>query len=245
MRATWQMFISAAATVHRDPTWWRKALAYGALTGTVIGYPIAAGFIVESMDNSRRGFPTPLPGWYDWSTRYLVGLFAALIDFAFFVLPILVSGVLLFCISVGLLVGGQVDPLVMQSVFAVAGVLLVGLLSGLFLSSVAPVGRLVYARDGNIEDALNIDIVRYTLSRKARPVFWQARLASLPAYLPLAVVIALFSLLANQTFGGVLWLLLLLAWLAASAMIYAHLIVVQLYVAAEKQAPLWPEVRFP
>ncbi len=40
----------------------------GALLLTVIGYPWVAGLVIESLDNIRKGYPTPLPPWRDWGT---------------------------------------------------------------------------------------------------------------------------------------------------------------------------------
>ena len=74
---------------------------------TLVGYPWAAGLVVESLDNTRKGFPTPLPPWRDWFNRYIIGLFAALIDFIYFLLPLLAAGLLLFCIAVFFLIGSS------------------------------------------------------------------------------------------------------------------------------------------
>ena len=68
---------SALATIHRDPHWWRKMLIGGALMATVVGYPWVAGLEIESLENTRKGFPTPLPRWREWVTRYIAGLFAS------------------------------------------------------------------------------------------------------------------------------------------------------------------------
>ena len=83
---------AAIANIHNDRLWWRKILIGGALMLTIVGYPLAEGLVVENLDNARKGFPTPLPPWREWFTRYITGLFALLIDFVFFFLPILVAG---------------------------------------------------------------------------------------------------------------------------------------------------------
>src|SRR5215210_7295314 len=95
---------AAVATIHNDRLWWRKILIGGALTLTIVGYPWAEGWVIESLDNTRKGFPTPLPLWREWSVRYISGLFAVLIDFVFFLLPVLAVGLLLFCGAVVFLV---------------------------------------------------------------------------------------------------------------------------------------------
>jgi hypothetical protein len=99
----------------------------------------------------------------------------------------------------------------------------------MFAIGVAPVGRLIYAEAGNIEDALSARPLREARRPAARAIYWHARLQSLPAYLP--------ALLLFATSWLVAWpLTLLLLWLGLSALCYAHLVVVQLYVAADAEA---------
>src|SRR6266487_2610898 len=88
---------TALVTIHSDKLWWRTVLIGGALSCTIFGYPWAAGLLMESLENTRKGFPTPLPRWNDWSSRYLIGLFAGLIDILFFVLPVFALGLLIAC----------------------------------------------------------------------------------------------------------------------------------------------------
>jgi hypothetical protein len=155
---------SALANIHRDPHWWRSVLIGGALTATVVVYTWVAGFEIESLENTRKGFPTPLPRWSDWANRYVIGLLAVLIDIMFFVLPVFGFGLL-----------------------------------------------------------------RETRRPAARAIYRSARLRSLPAYLPAVLLFAACWLVA--------WpFVLALIWLALSALCYAHLVVVQLYVAADAQA---------
>jgi hypothetical protein len=225
---------AALATVHRDPRWWRLCLGYGAAAATLFGLPLATGFIIESLDNSKRGYPTPLPPWSDPTTRYLAGIFALLIDFAFFVLPAMIGGLLVFCGGVALaLAGGGVArlSLAIAGVAALAGIALVAL----FLLSVAPVGRLRFADQGRIEDALSSATLRWALSPAARPSFLHARLASLPAYLPALALAGAGLAAAPLSFPGQNLALAALLWLIMAALVYAHLVVVQLYVAAEQE----------
>lgn len=217
---------SALATIHRDPHWWRTVLIGGALTATVVGYPWVAGFEIESLENTRKGFPTPLPRWSDWANRYVIGLLAVLIDIIFFVLPVLGFGLLFLCGSAILAISrvawsGWLVPA------GLAALLLYQL--AMFVIGVAPVGRLIYAQAGNIEDALSARPLREARRLAARAIYRRARLQSLPAYLP-----------ALLLFAAIWWapwpLALLPIWLSLSALCYAHLAVVQLYVAANAEA---------
>lgn len=224
----------AAATVHRDERWWLKCLGYGAAALTLVGLPLAAGFVMESLDNSRRGYPTPLPPWSDPSLRWLTGLFCLLIDFAFFVLPLLVGGLLVGCASLGLALGGTGAAAWAQSLI---GALLIGagaVVGALFLLGVAPAGRLIFAREGRVEDAISAAPLRSTTAPARRALFWRARLASLPAYLPAALLAAGSVALSTRVFPGQALAVAVGAWLTLAALIYAHLLVVQLYVAAER-----------
>jgi hypothetical protein len=222
---------TALANIHNDRLWWRKVLIGGALMLTVVGYPWAAGLVIESLDNTRKGFPTPLPPWRDWFNRYIIGLFAALIDFIYFVLPLLAAGLLLFCIAVFLLFSG--DTAIALGPF-VALALIYEL--AMFAIGVAPVGRLIYVEEGLAEDALSARPLRAALQPGARGVYAGARLRSLPAYVP-ALLLALAAWgVVRSGFPGAWAVALLLLWLAASAVLYAHLVVAQLYAMAGRVA---------
>ncbi|HEU5101169.1 MAG TPA: DUF4013 domain-containing protein [Roseiflexaceae bacterium] len=217
---------TALTNIHRDPHWWRKVLIGGALTATLVGYPWVAGYEVESLENTRKGFATPLPRWSDWANRYVIGLLAALIDILFFVLPVFGLGLLFLCGGGALVIAG-----VGWAALLAPATLVLLLLYELvvFATGVAPIGRLIYAEDGRIEDALSRRPLREALRPGARALYWRARLQSLPAYLPALLLI------------GASWLVgwpyaLLPLWLALSALCYAHLVVVQLYVAADREA---------
>ena len=220
---------AALANIHNDRLWWRKILIAGALMLTIVGYPWAAGLVVESLDNARKGFPTPLPPWREWFNRYIIGLFAALIDFIYFVLPLLAAGLLLFCIAVIFLIrGGTAGWL--------APFIAVALLYELamFAIGVAPVGRLVYVEEGMAEDALSARPLRAALRPGARRVYAGARLRSLPAYAPALLLAAAVWGAARSGLPGAWAMALLLIWLTASAVVYAHLVVAQLYAMAER-----------
>jgi hypothetical protein len=219
---------AALANIHNDRLWWRKVLIGGALMLTVVGYPLAAGLVVESLDNIRKGFPTPLPPWRDWFTRYIAGLFAALIDFVFFLLPLLMIGVLLFCVAIVFLVSNAATSWVSG-----VGVILLLYELAMFGIGVAPVGRLLYVEQGFAEEALSAKTLRMALRPGARRIYARARLQSLPAYLPALLLAAVAWALAHSGMIGA-WLAVPLLWLAASALLYAHLVVAQLYGAAEQ-----------
>lgn len=225
---------AALATVHGDERWWLKCVGYGAAALTGLGLPLAAGFVMESLDNSRRGYPTPLPPWSDPSLRWLTGLFCLLIDFAFIILPLLLGGLLVLCASVGLVLSGpQGEAGVNTALVVIAGG--AGAIAlALFFAGVSPAGRLIFAREGKIEDAISAATLRWTLSPPQRAIFLRARLASLPAYLPAALLGGLTLALARLSFPGQFPALMAGLWLTLSALVYAHLVVVQLYVAAEQ-----------
>jgi len=220
------MLRSALSTIHRDPHWWRTVLIGGALTATVVGYPWVAGLEIQSLENTRKGFASPLPRWHDWGNRYVIGLLAVLIDIMFFALPVFGFGLLLLC-GGGILAISGIEGTNWLVPSGMAALLLYPL--AVFALGVAPVGRLIYAEAGNIEEALSARPLREALRPAARAIYRRARLQSLPAYLP-ALLLFAASWLA-------IWpLALLLLWLALSALCYAHLAVVQLYAAAAAEA---------
>src|SRR6185436_9442026 len=178
---------SALSTIHRDPHWWRTMLIGGALTATVVGYPWVAGFEIESLDNTRKGFPTPLPRWSDWANRYVFGLLAVLIDLMFFVLPVFGFGLLFLC-GGGILAISGVGWMRWLAPASLAALLLYQL--AIFALGVAPIGRLIYAQDGEIEAALSLRPLREARRPAARAIYWRARLLSLPAYLPVLLLLA-------------------------------------------------------
>ncbi len=228
-------FRAALAVVHRDRRWWLKCLGYGAAAATGLGLPLAAGFVVESLDNSRRGYPTPLPPWSDPSLRALTGLFALLIDVAFFVLPLLIGGALMVGVSLAFLIGGPPVAALLPWALSAIALLTALVLLLMFVAGVAPVGRLRFAREGRIEEALDLATLRYALTPPRRGRFLRARLASLPAYLPATLIAGLTWGLAPLRFPGQALVFALGIWLTMAALVYAHLIVVQLYVAAEAE----------
>lgn len=223
----------AVTTVCRDRSWWLLCLGYGGAATTLIGLPLAAGFVMESMDNSRRGFPTPLPPWSDPLTRYLAGLLALLIDMTFFLFPAILGALLSFCVGITLVLTARgPDPtLVILWIMLLTAMLPVGL----FMSSVAPVARLRFADEGRIERALSRDVLHWTLRPDVRLTLLRARLVSLPAYLPALGLMTMAVGIIRFNLPGQGLLLLAIIWLMMAALVFAHLVVVQIYVATERK----------
>lgn len=225
---------TALANIHRDPLWRRKILIGGALMLTLGGYPWAVGLVMESLDNSRKGYPTPLPPWRGWSTRYLIGLFALLIDFAFFVLPLLVLLLIFVCVLLATTLGGGGRSVGWIGQAAALIALTYELV--MFAFGIAPIARLIYADEGGAENAISIRALREALRPGARRIYARARLHSLPAYLPMLTFGLALVAVARSASGIALPITLILLWLTFSALLYAHLAVVQIYAGAERAA---------
>lgn len=220
---------TALATVHRDRAWWRKVLIGGLWSMTIIGYTVVEGYEIESIDNTRNGFPAPLPRWHDVGSKAVQGMLALAIDFAYFVMPLLLAAIIVLCSVLGLSLAGQVS---IVGVLTPLIVLLVGgWLLGVWLTSISPLAKRMYVADGQINQALSRKVLQDALDPLARSIYLRARLQSLIVYL---VPIALFA--AAITLAGQSgWLVLVVAWLACSALVYTHLIVIQLYDAAARE----------
>jgi hypothetical protein len=149
----------------------------------------------------------------------------------FFLLPLLISAVLLFCVAVVFLVSNGATGWL-----SIVGVALLLYELAMFAIGVAPVGRLIYVEQGYAEEALSARPLRMALRPGARRVYARARLSSLPAYLPALLLAAAAWAAAHSDLAGAGVAVLLLLWLAASALLYAHLVVAQLYGAAERTA---------
>jgi hypothetical protein len=226
------MLRTAFGNIHRDPFWWRKILIGGALMCTLLGYPFAAGLVVENMDNTRRGYPTPLPPWADWSTRYLIGVFASLVDFLYYLLPWLVAVMFFFCVAIGMLVSGVGDTA--NQVANILGGLLAIYMVIVFFLGVSPIGRLILADDSSPERAMSAQPLRESLRSDVRGAYLRARLISLPAYLPFALLLGLTIVVGQFAFDGTWPIMLLLIWLTLSALLYGQLIVAQIYAMTEQ-----------
>jgi hypothetical protein len=227
------MLRKALSIVHSDKEWW-KAIGISGLCGiTIVGYPIAAGLVVEHMENTRKGFASPLPPFIDWTTRWLMGLFALLIDFLFYMMPLMIAVVIFFC-------GGL--TLVMRSSEAGQGVLVWSFVAGLggwwllmFLTGVSAVGRLVYLDDSGPERALTGFSLREALRKGARGRYLRARLASLPLYiLPVALFAFIPMALDLGGWGGRIAALALF-WLFMSSLTYVHVVTMLVYYQVDQE----------
>jgi hypothetical protein len=228
---------TAIRNLHSDRSWWRVVLIGGLLMNSLVGLPLAVGLVIESMENSRNGYPVPLPPWADLGTRYLIGILGLLIDFVMFVLPALVGVALMVCVVVALLLGGG-ESGQQGNTYNIVAQTMLGLL-GLFelaviLSSASPVARLLYIESGQLPEVLGAGPARVALTAPARSIYLVARFQSLPIYIPsgLIAVLAWQALLAE--FPGHILVGLVLIWLSLSALLYAHLIVAQVYALAEQ-----------
>lgn len=224
---------TAIGNIHRDRLWWRKIMIGGALMMSIVGQPFAAGLVVEHMDNTRKGYASPLPPWGDWSSRYLIGLFAGLVDFLFFALPLLTGGLLFFCVGISSVVASAETLTPTVTPFIVGALLLFELL--MFLSGVSGVGRLIFIEEGSPERAMSAVSLREALRPGARSIYARARLASLPAYLPALLIVGAIVLIAREAFAAGIPVMFALVWLLCCALLYAHLVVGQLYAGADAE----------
>jgi Protein of unknown function (DUF4013) len=209
---------NALKNITADHEWWRKLLLGGLLMLSVVGAPLAAGFVTLHYEQIRRGYPRALPPWVDLSGMYVLGLLTQLIELAFFVLP---AGVALILVVVLSLTVGSAGPVLSQVVIGALGVWWLTA----FALSLAPLGRLITADEGQVEVALSAVPLRLAVGPE-RGLIARARLSSLVVYLP-AVLLAI----AAYTVGAQLAVLPLL-WLVCSAVFGAHLVVAQLYAGA-------------
>lgn len=203
----------------------------GALWLTVVGYPIVEGHQIESIDNTHNGFPIPLPRWNDLTGKIVQGIFAIVIDFFYFVFPLLIGGVFFLCSTIAFAIS-RPDAQSLRTLAGVMGTLVALWLTAMWFSSVSPVGKALYVSEGQPGLALSPrEILRRTWTTPARSVYLRARLHSLPPYL------AALGLMAaawwSASWSG--WLGLLIAWIALAALVYARLITIQLYFAAARE----------
>lgn len=227
------MLRESLQVIHADKHWWRAVAVAGLYGMTLFGYPISAGFIIAHLENTRKGYATPLPPLIDWTTRWLMGLFAVLIDFIFYVLPIMVTTLLFFC-------GGL--TLVMQRADeSQVGILwLFGLGLGLwwlimFLSGVSAIGRLVYVDDSGAERCLSGYPLREAFRRHAWKYYAKARIYSLPLYLIPVICISCMPGVLDIG-GSVAWIGgTILTWLFFSGLFYAQLVTMQIYHRVDQQ----------
>ncbi len=224
---------AAIATIHADPWWWRKALIGGALWLTVLGYPIVEGYQAESIENTHNGFPTPLPEWRQLGNKAVIGLFALVIDFFYFALPLLFAGLFLMCVALGVVLAER-GIAVLGQLGTIVALVAAAWVVAAWLSSVSPAAKQIYVAEGQPASGIGGQVVHHVLRQPARSAYIRARLRSLPVYLaPIALLVAALYAMA---WSG--WLALLLIWLGLSALLYARLVVIQLYAAAAREIQL-------
>jgi hypothetical protein len=163
----------------------------------------------------------------------VLGLLGMLIDVTFFVVPLLLSGLLLFCVGAAAVLAANSATLATTLLGLIA--VCAGLyLLGVFVLGLSPVARLVFADEGNFEDALGRLPLREATNPASRATYLRARLWSLPCYLP-ALLLAVAAFFAARGASSLALLLtLLLAWLTCAALLYGRLLTMQLYVGAER-----------
>jgi len=228
----WQALRESLRAVFADRRWPLKIGIGGALMLTLVGIIFPQGFLIEHLENSRRGFRTPLPLWHQWMDKAVMGLLAVVFDFVYFVLPIIVTLVLLFCAIFPLLFNAESS----SGLSVVVMVVVLGVVLGLsFLLSLSPLAKVNFSKEGEIEQNIGGRLLRRALDPLNRSLYRQARLATLPLYVPaLLLGGGLFELI--NRLATPIWLLLLLAWLLASALFWAWAVVSQVYLAAAQIA---------
>lgn len=220
---------TALTTIHRDPGWWHKMLVGGLVWMTGVGMIVAEGYQIESLDNTRSGYPTPLPLWRDWGTKAIQGLFALVIDFFFFLFPVLFGGLLWACSAI------MVALIDASAALRPVGLIVMGAvvlwLVVMWLLGVSPIAKQFYVNDGLPKDALSSKVMRTALAAPGRGLYLRARLHSIPPYL-LAVAV-LFMAWYAQRWGSIPALVIL--WLGLAVLLYARLVAIQLYQSASQQ----------
>ena len=146
-------------------------------------------------------------------------------------------GFVVVCGSLALALSTTSAALSMPGIAGAALLLLYWLF--MFGISVAPVSRLIYVADGRAEEAMNMQTIRDALHPKVRADYARARLQSLGAYLPALLFGGLFWLVVRGVLPGALLAALVLLWLTLSALLYAHLVVAQLYATIVRDKRLY------
>ena len=59
----WQSLKLALRAVFADRLWWLKIAIGGGWMVTLLGIIMPQGFLIEYLDNIKRGYRTPLPMW--------------------------------------------------------------------------------------------------------------------------------------------------------------------------------------
>ncbi|MEM8531840.1 MAG: DUF4013 domain-containing protein [Chloroflexota bacterium] len=217
----------ALSNIHRDPHWWRKVGIGGALALTIIGIPWPVGTTIVSLENTLKGFPYPLPPWNDWGTRYIIGFFTILLDLVLFGFPLMFIGLFACCVlAISTL---SANPAATGWVVTTMIGIVIAFQLLLFTLSICPISRLIFLREGRIEDAMGMRPFREALHPEVRRTYLRIRLRSLPVYLPFLLCVTVLLLTFQLPFSGAGIVGFILVWLSLSSLFYAHLAVAQLY----------------
>lgn len=220
------MLKTALANIHRDRGWWHKMLVGGALYLSLLGLPLADGFELESIDNIRRGFPTPLPRWAEWGNKAVMGAFGLVIDVFFFVFPMLVGGMVLLCAVLSS--GAFGNAAIGRSVAIVIVGFVLGYIGLVWLSGAGISSKYYFVVEGDVAKAMQVSLVRQGLRTSGRSPYMTARLLSLPFYLLAVVLLLAAGWLINR--NG--WTAVLVGWLGCSSLFYARVVTIHLYSVA-------------
>jgi hypothetical protein len=206
----------ALTYMFKQRRWLPLLLIGGYLPLTLIGWPVASGYLVETMQLALLGQLRRLPPWGRWGDRLVIGLILLVFDSIYVVvLPLLLIGGLTLCTS-GFICGLTSVLSSIQGGGWPAGVLwITWALGGLYLAAyfvlgIGPITRLIWLADARTESALTLRWV-LDVARQFFRDFWPARRVSTLAYL---VVLAVGA----AGLGLVLWLggvAPLLGWIAA------------------------------
>lgn len=219
----WQSLKLALRAVFADRLWWLKIAIGGGWMVTLLGIIMPQGFLIEYLDNIKRGYRTPLPMWRQWSDKAVMGLLATVIDFVYFLFPVLGLGVLLFCVVVPLLLQASTTA---TSVIVITVLMIAFLIS--FLSSVSPISKIRFSSEGDIEGSLGMVMMRRALNPLYRGIYRQARIATIPLYIPALIAGSGLWWVITHSNASML-LLLLTGWLTGCCLFWAWLVVGQVY----------------
>lgn len=206
----------ALTYMFKQRRWLPLLLIGGYLPLTVIGWPIASGYLVETLQLAEEGHLRRLPPWGRWGDQAVIGLIILVIDSIYVVvLPLFLVGGLTLCVS-GFICGltsvlssgqgGGWPAGVLWLTWALGGLIL----AAYFVLSIGPMVRLIWLVDSRAESALTLRWV-LDVARQYFRDFWPARRVSALAYLLVLAVGAAGA-------GLVLWLrgvTPLLGWMAA------------------------------
>ncbi len=230
--AAWATLRESLQTVLADRRWPLKVALGGLFMLTGLGIILPQGFMIEHLDNSRRGFRTPMPIWRQFGDKSIMGLLALVFDFAYFVLPLLAATMLLFC---------AVFPLVLNSsatsslgVWLVTS-LMVCIWGAAFSLSLSPLAKVHFAKDGDMQAFLSLRGIRHVWGALNRRIYLQARIVTLPLYLPALSFGLGLNVQLRATPVSALWLLVW-AWGLACSLFWAWLVVSQVYLRVAQVA---------